>query len=491
MNGAADRAVTVVIIGGTGDLAKRKLVPALCNLGRKGRLPQTVNVIGFGRSPLDDAAYRELMWDGVRTLGELDISRSEWERFAPCISYVRGDLNDQESYLALGRKVYEIEGGGPADRLFYLSVAPEFHGPAARGLQAAGLTVGDRAWRRVIVEKPFGHDEASARELNRTIRTVFREDQVYRIDHYLGKETVQNLLVLRFANAIFEPVWNRNYIDNVQITVAESVAVGARAAYYDSSGVVRDMVQNHLLQLLCLVAMEPPSSVDADAVRERKADVLRAVRRWSPHEFREHAAAAQYEGYRGEPGVAPSSRTPTYAAMRLYIDNWRWQGTPFYLRSGKALAAKASEIVVQFQRPPLSMFPRSGDLDIAPNLLSICIQPDEGIHLRIDAKTPDAGFVAEPVDLQFHYRDRREATELPEAYERLIEDAIAGDQGLFIRADQTEEAWSIVDPLLRCWEAPDAGALESYPRGSWGPPGADRLLSGDGAAWHSLCGQHP
>ena len=491
MNGAAKRPVTVVIIGGTGDLARRKLTPALCNLGRRGRLPEAANLIGFGRSPLDDAGYRELLWEGVRTVGELDIERSDWDRFAARVSYVRGDLNAPASYRALGERLREIEGGGSADRLFYLSVAPEFHGAAVRGLRAAGLTADDHGWRRVVVEKPFGHDEASARELNRTIRGVFREDQVYRIDHYLGKETVQNLLVLRFANAVFEPVWNRNYVDNVQITVAESVAVGTRAGYYDSSGVVRDMVQNHLLQLLCLIAMEPPSSVDAEAVRERKADVLRSVRRWSPHEFRDHAVAAAYAGYGDEPGVAPDSRTPTYAAMRLYVDNWRWQGTPFYLRSGKALAAKVSEIVVQFRHPPLSMFPRSGDLDVAPNLLSICVQPDEGIHLRIDMKTPDAGFVAEAVDLQFHYRDRRRSADLPEAYERLIEDAIAGDQGLFIRADQIEEAWRIVDPLLRCWEDPGAGALESYPRGSWGPPGADLLLRGDGAAWHALCGRHP
>ena len=482
------RASTIVILGGAGDLARRKLAPALCNLLRKGRLPPDVQIVGFGRADLDAGAYRELLWRGVTELSDIAINRDEWETLAPRLHYARGDITDGDSFRALGATLAEVEASNDADRLYYLSIAPNLHAAAAAGLCAAGLTTEERGWRRVVFEKPFGEDEQSARRLNEMVHEVFREDQVYRIDHYLGKETVQNLLVLRFANTIFEPIWNRNYIDNVQITVAESVSVGTRAGYYDASGVVRDMVQNHLLQLMCLVALEPPSSMDADALRDRRADVLRAVRRWTPHEFREHAVAAQYEGYLDEPGVASGSRTPTYAAMRLYIDNWRWQGVPFYLRSGKNLARKVSDIVIQFKSPPLSMFRRASQW-FAPNLLAICIQPDEGIHLRFDTKTPDAGLITEAVDMEFHYGSRQGAVDMPDAYERLLEDAMQGDAGLFIRADQIEQAWNIVDPLLRCWADPGAGPVETYPRGSWGPQGADRLLARDGFQWRPICGE--
>ena len=481
---------TIVIFGGTGDLAQRKLIPALYHLRRKRRLDSEVNVVGFARVQHDDDSYRNLLHDGARDLGGLEVTSEEWAEFTHCLHYTPGDLRNPASLEALGRKLSDIEGRYGANRLFYFAIAPSLHRMAAEGLRDAGLTTEESGWCRVIIEKPFGKDEESARELNRALHGVFREDQTFRIDHYLGKETVQNILVLRFGNAIFEPLWNRNYVDNVQVTVSEAVDVEGRAGYYDASGVVRDMIQNHLLQLLCFVAMEPPESLTADSVRDRKGDLLRAVRRWTPEEFREHAVRAQYEGYRDEPGVAPGSVTPTYAALRLYVDNWRWQGVPFYLRSGKAMESKVSEIIIQFKSPPLSMFRRLGGSGFAPNILSICVQPDEGVHLQIDSKTVDAGFMTHPVDLNFHYKDDLRHDELPEAYERLLEDAMEGDASLFIRADQIEEAWNIVDPLLRCWTSPDAAELETYAQGTWGPSGSARLLSQDSAIWQTLCGGH-
>ena len=482
---------TIVIFGGTGDLAQRKLIPALYNLRRKRRLNGDVNVVGFARVRHDDDSYRSLLHEGTHDLGGLRTTPEEWAEFAHCLHYVPGDLGDTASFEALGRKLAEIEGPRGADRLFYFAIAPTLHRMAAEGLRDAGLTTEQSGWRRVIIEKPFGKDEESARELNRALHAVFREDQTFRIDHYLGKETVQNLLVLRFGNAIFEPLWNRNYVDNVQVTVSEAVDVEGRAGYYDASGVVRDMIQNHLMQLLCFVAMEPPDSLTPESVRDRKGDLLRAVRRWTPEEFREHAVRAQYAGYRDEPGVAPGSVTPTYAALRLYVDNWRWQGVPFYLRSGKAMESKVSEIIIQFKSPPLSMFRRLGGSGFAPNILSICVQPDEGVHLQIDSKTVDAGFATHPVDLNFHYKDElRGDEELPEAYERLLEDAMEGDASLFIRADQIEDAWNIVDPLLQCWADPASTTLETYSQGTWGPSGSSRLLGQDGFLWQTLCGEH-
>jgi glucose-6-phosphate 1-dehydrogenase len=476
--------LTIVIIGASGDLTSRKLIPALYALFRKGRLPDEARVVGVARTPTTDEQFRSRLGDAVRQAAAAEWKPAQWEPFARRLHYVAADATRPEGIAALQAWLKGREGIDGGQRLFYLSVAPDHYAAIATRLGEAGLSREDHSWQRLIIEKPFGHDLASCRELNRVVRTHFREEQIYRIDHYLGKDTVQNLLVFRFANTLFEPVWNHNYIEHVQITASETVPVGRRGDYYDGSGVLRDMFQNHLLQIMSLVTMEAPARFAADPLRNEKVKVLDAVRLPSVDEAREQVVCGQYRGYRSERGVAADSRTPTYAAVRLNIDNWRWQGVPIYLRSGKALAARSTEIVIQFLCPPHLMFALPPGATLQCNRLTMEIQPNEGIHLSFQTKVPDEGMKLHPAELKFHYGDAYPGVTIPEAYERLLQDALNGDAALFMRSDEIERAWEIMDPFIAATPAP-----EEYAVGSQGPGCADAFMARDGRTWLPL-GQH-
>ncbi len=482
--------ITIIIFGASGDLTQRKLMPALFSLFREELLSEKFAVIGVARSEYTEETFRERSFRSVQKYVPSKLDNDElWAAYSQALYYQQGNYDDLETYRQLGCRLATLEAEHtiPGNRLFYLSTPPQLYPVIVERLGQADLV---KPTSRIIIEKPFGQDLASAQQLNEQIHQVFTENQVFRIDHYLGKETVQNLLVFRFANAIFEPLWNRNYIDHVQITVAETVGLEGRAGYYDKSGIMRDMFQNHLLQLLSLTALEPPVAFEATSLRDEKVKVLRAVRPITPEEIDTYTVRAQYRSYRDEPGVAKDSKTPTYAALKFYIDNWRWRGVPFYLRSGKNLAAKLTEINIQFKRIPHLMFPLPPDQDMAPNILSLCIQPDEGMHLRFETKMPGAGMHTRSVDMEFHYTENFGTNGLPDAYERLLLDAIQGDATLFTRSDEIETAWSIIDPIIKNWEETDTPAFVFYEAGDWGPSSAVHMLDRDGRRWYHQCGSH-
>ncbi len=477
---------SIVIFGASGDLTSRKLVPALCSLFRKKRLPDNTRIIGFSRTTFSHDEWRVKLRQSTAEFAADEFHDDTWNTFAQSIFYHAGDIDRPDDFKFLAGHLDELESGQEATRVYYLATAPRFYEPAVTGLGHANLADETRGKRRIVIEKPFGTDLATAEKLNQVVHGVFAESQVYRIDHYLGKETVQNILVLRFANTIFEPVWNRNYVDHVQITVAEEVPVGRRGGYYETAGILRDMFQNHLLQLLMVTAMEAPARYRADSVRDEKVKVLQAIRPLSGKDFSCDTLRGQYRGYRQEPDVRPDSTTATYGAIKLWIDNWRWQGVPFYLRSGKAMSCRTSQIVIQFREPPHLIFRTTSRMKVEANRLVIQVQPNEGIQLQFQTKVPDAGMQLRLTDLDFSFSKEFNHV-LPEAYQRLLLDVLMGDASLFARADEVERAWSIIDPIISAWQSPAAPELEIYEPNLWGPTCATRWMEDQGREWFDTC----
>jgi glucose-6-phosphate 1-dehydrogenase len=488
-------ATTLVIFGASGDLTRRKLLPALHSLSRGQRLPARFSVIGIARSPLGDDGFRQQFRDSLREFAGLQNADEVAASLADRMYYIQGELDDPATYRALASRLDEIDGKDGV--LYYLAIPPSVYGTVIEQIGAAKLSAlaSDQGWRRIIIEKPFGTDLASARELNQLVHRHFDEPDVFRIDHYLGKETVQNLLVFRFANGMFEPIWNRRYIDHVQITAAETVGVERRAAYYEGAGALRDMVQNHLMQLLALVAMEPPIAFTAESVRDRKLDAVMSIQPLAVDGRADAVVRAQYgagwvsgqpaPAYRTEPGVAPTSSTETFVAMRLLLDSWRWAGVPFYLRTGKRLPKRTTEIAIQFKRPPLEVFKRVSPTPVASNLLIVNVQPDEGISLRFEAKLPNTRMQLAPVMMNFRYGTAF-GGHVPEAYETLLLDAMLGDATLFARHDFVEASWALITPVHEAWGGPGAAPVATYEAGEWGPKAADALMAHEGRRWRTL-----
>ena len=480
-----------VIFGASGDLTARKLVPALYDLAEGRRLPMEFAVVGVSRTEMSHEEFRKRLRGALDQQRPGRVSDEVWSSFCGSVFYLRGDSKDPQTYRELKRFLRDLDAGRgtQGNRAYYLASSPSLVSPIVERLGEAAMNQGEGGgWARLVVEKPFGRDLASARELNRDIRRYFRERQIYRIDHYLGKETVQNILALRFANGIFEPVWSQHYVDHVQITVAEDIGVGTRGAFYEEAGALRDIVQNHLMQVLCLTAMEPPVAFDAESVREEKVKVLKAVRRVPENEVASYAVRGQYTrgwvwgeevpGYREEKNVAPDSTTETYVALKLFIDNWRWAGVPFYVRTGKRLPKRVTEIAVQFKPTPHAPFAGAGEIE--PNVLVVRVQPEEGISMKIGAKVPGTGFEIRSVNMDLLYGTAF-LEEVPDAYQRLLLDLLLGDPTLFIRADEAEGAWEILDPVVRAWS--ESEKVSPYPAGTWGPEEAEELIERDGRRW--------
>ncbi len=485
------------IFGGSGDLNFRKLSPALYNLFIDEWMPEKFGIVGIGRTPFTDENYRAKLLDGIKQFSRRkDEQNGKWQQFSQQITYLQMDAEKDEEYQKIAEivKTKEQEFGVHPNVIFYMAVAPQLVPDIAKKLGSLNICT-DTKYTRIVVEKPFGHDLQSAHDLNKLLMGMFSEEQIYRIDHYLGKETVQNILALRFANALFEPIWNKNYIEHVQITAAETVGVEGRGGYYETSGALRDMVQNHILQLVCMIGMEAPVSFDADEIRNKKVDVLNAIRKISKDEVHEYAVRGQYSegwmkgekvpGYKQEKSVSPNSNIDTFAAVKFYIDNWRWQDVPFYVRTGKRLHDKTSIITIQFKPAPQYAFPEEATETWRANRLTISIQPEMDIRLRFQSKRPGQSMILNPVDMIFSYKDAYDGNE-PEAYETLLLDVMEGNATLFMRSDQVEAAWKIIMPILETWEARPPVDFPNYSPDSWGPEDAEAIIARDGHNWITL-----